>query len=210
MIKEYITVQGESRTEIEIKHSKFIATAKHVETREEAQSFLARINKEFSDATHNCYAYSFGESPREFKFSDNGEPSGTAGQPILDVIKKTGINEVCIVVTRYFGGIKLGASGLVGAYSSSASSVIKQIPLIKMIPAVKIELTIPYTFGKKAETLPSKFNGEIVSREYSSDIKLTILLPNENVNEMKSAFADLTSGQGKFIIFGEEYRKVLL
>lgn len=210
MMKEYITVEGEFRTETEIKHSKFIATAKHVENKEEAQNFLAKINKEFSDATHNCYAYSVGNPFTEFKFSDNGEPSGTAGQPILDVIKKTGINDVCIVVTRYFGGIKLGASGLVGAYSSSASSVIKQIQLVKMIPSVKVELIIPYTFGKRVESLPSKYDGDIVSREYYSDIKLTVLLSRDSVESMQSAFADLTSGQGQFNVLNEEYRKVLL
>lgn len=209
-MKEFVTVQGELRTETEIKHSKFIATAKHVESKEEAQEFLARICKEFSDATHNCYAFSVGNPIAEFKFSDNGEPSGTAGQPILDVIKKTGINNVCIVVTRYFGGIKLGASGLVGAYSSSASSVVKQIQLVKMVPSIRAELTIPYTFGKRVEALPQKYDGEIVGREYSSDIRLSILLPNDRVEDMKSAFADITSGQGRFDVLTEEYRKVLL
>lgn len=209
-MKEYITVQGEARAEIEIKHSKFIATAKHIEGREEAQDFLARITKEFSDATHNCYAYSADSLSRELKFSDNGEPSGTAGQPILDVIKKSGINEVCIVVTRYFGGIKLGASGLVGAYSGAAATVIKQMQLVKMVPSIKVELKTPYTFSKKAETLPQRFDGQITEREYFSDVKLTVLLPVERVDELKSAFADLTSGQGEFIVLNEEYRKVLL
>lgn len=209
-MKEFLTVEGESRTEIEIKHSKFIATAKHVETKEEAQTFLQKISKEFSDATHNCYAFSVGFPHSELKFSDNGEPSGTAGQPILDVIKKTGLNNICIVVTRYFGGIKLGASGLVGAYSSSSASVVKQIPQVKMVPSTKVELTLPYTFGKKVETLPQKFDGIITSREYSSDIKLSILLPVDFVEELKSTFADVTSGQGRFEVLGEEYRKVLL
>lgn len=209
-MKEYITVKGYSRAEIEIKHSRFIASAKHVESREEAVEFLAKITKEFSDATHNCYAYVSDVLGNEIKFSDNGEPSGTAGQPILDVITKIGLKQIIVVVTRYFGGIKLGAGGLVGAYSSSASKVVKQMPLVRMRPSKKIELAIPYTFAKKCENLPAGYDGQIVEREYSSFVIAVVLLPNEKVDEMRSAFLDLTKGQGEFTVLGDEYRQILL
>lgn len=209
-MKEYVTVKGSSRSEKEIKHSKFIASAKHVETREEAAEFLATVTKEFSDATHHCYAYCSDKIGNEIKFSDNGEPSGTAGQPILDVILKNGLKEVIVVVTRYFGGIKLGAGGLVGAYSSSASSVIRQMPFVKMRPSKKVELVVPYPFAKKCDNLPVAYDGQIISKEYSSFVKLVSLLPFERVDEMRSAFMDLTKGQGEFCVLGEAYQEILL
>ena len=209
-MKEYFTVKGNSRESIEIKHSKFIASCCHVESREEASEFLAKICKEFSDATHNCYAYISDKNGMEVKFSDNGEPSGTAGQPILDAIQKSGLKEIIIVVTRYFGGIKLGASGLVGAYSSSAAAVLKSIQWVKMRPSVVLELTIPYSFGKKCDALPKNYDGIILNKEYTDIIKLTLSLPQEKVDDLKNAFLDLTKGQGIVNEIGEEYREILL
>lgn len=209
-MKEYLTIEGIFRTELEIKHSKFIATASHVQGREQAVDFLSKVTKEFSDATHNCYAYSADTLGMELKFSDNGEPSGTAGQPILDAIKKNNLNQIIIVVTRYFGGIKLGASGLVGAYSSSASSVIKEATIVKMTPSVKLEIICPYTFSKKCENLPNAYDGIVQNREYGMDVKYTALLPIERVKDFKSALADITKGQGIIADLGEEYRKVYL
>ena len=150
-MKEYLTVKGFATTETVIKRSRFIASLERVRGREEAAAFLEKISKRYSDATHNCYAYVADVEGREMKFSDNGEPSGTAGQPILDVLKKNGLSEVCLVITRYFGGIKLGASGLVGAYSSSAASVIEQVEIIRRIPANLLELMCSYGVAGRVE-----------------------------------------------------------
>jgi len=127
-MKSYITVAKEHRIEYIVEKSRFIATAIPCETEEEAQAGIARINKEFWDATHNCTAYALGPGQEQQRSSDNGEPSGTAGKPMLEVLKKTGITNTLIVVTRYFGGIKLGAGGLIRTYSHSAAEVIHDAP----------------------------------------------------------------------------------
>lgn len=207
-MKEYLTVKGWAREEIEIKHSKFIATATHVASREEATSFLTAITKEFSDATHNCYAYCADSLGRELKFSDNGEPSGTAGQPILDVIQKSGLKEIAIVVTRYFGGIKLGANGLVGAYSQSAAKVVRSMTKIFMKPSILVKLEFPYTFAKKCEMLPFSVDGIITEREFTDKVGFKVSLPCENKEKFSSVFSELTKGQGVFEVIGEIYREV--
>lgn len=209
-MKEYLTVKGWAREEIEIKHSKFIATATHVASREEATNFLAVITKEFSDATHNCYAYCADSLGRELKFSDNGEPSGTAGQPILDVIQKTGLREIAIVVTRYFGGIKLGANGLVGAYSQSAAKVVRSMTKILMKPSVLVKLEFPYTYAKKCEMLPFSHDGIITEREFTDKVNFKVSLPCDNIEKFASAFSELTKGQGLFEVVGEIYREVVV
>lgn len=107
--QSYITIANEFRTEYSIEKSRFISTIAPVTTEAEAQTFIQRISKEFWDATHNCTAYAIGPRQEQQRSSDNGEPSGTAGKPMLEVLKKTGITNVAVVVTRYFGGIKLGA-----------------------------------------------------------------------------------------------------
>ncbi|MCF0154322.1 MAG: YigZ family protein [Veillonella sp.] len=126
--KDYIAVASEYRTEYVIEKSRFIATIAPCQTEEEAQAFIGRIKKEFWDARHNCTAFALGPRQEQQRSSDDGEPSGTAGKPILEVLKKTGLTNAAIVVTRYFGGIKLGAGGLIRAYSHSASLAVQGAP----------------------------------------------------------------------------------
>ena len=118
---EFISLAKEFRHEYVVEKSRFITTVYPCKTEEEAQTFISRINKEFWDARHNCTAYALGPQQEQQRSSDNGEPSGTAGKPMLEVLKKTGITNVAVVVTRYFGGIKLGAGGLIRAYSHSVA-----------------------------------------------------------------------------------------
>ena len=113
MSKFYLTVDGVTENTVEIKRSKFIATLSHVESGEDAEAFVRAVRKRYPDATHNCYAYIADELGNETRFSDDGEPGGRAGQPMLEVLKKRGVVRAAVVVTRYFGGIKLGAGGLV-------------------------------------------------------------------------------------------------
>ena len=118
---EFTSVAKEFRHEYVVEKSRFITTVYPCKTEEEAQTFISRINKEFWDARHNCTAYTLGPQQEQQRSSDNGEPSGTAGKPMLEVLKKTGITNVAVVVTRYFGGIKLGAGGLIRAYAGSVA-----------------------------------------------------------------------------------------
>ena len=124
-MKSYRYIDGEYEVKIEIKRSIFIATVKGELDADEAEEFVKSVRKKYPDATHNCYAYVGDELGNMTRFSDDGEPSGTAGQPILDVLRKQNIVKSAIVVTRYLGGIKLGAGGLVGAYSDTASKGVK-------------------------------------------------------------------------------------
>lgn len=133
MLQRYLTVRPEGETEIEINRSRFISYVKRVETQEEAVAFIQEIKKKHWDATHNCSAYIVGENDQFQKMDDDGEPSGTAGKPILEVIKKKGLKDTAIVVTRYFGGIKLGAGGLIRAYGKSASAGVRAAGVVERI-----------------------------------------------------------------------------
>ena len=147
----YITIANEFRTEYIIEKSRFIATIAPVSTEEEAQAFIQRISKEFWDATHNCTAYAIGPRQEQQRSSDNGEPSGTAGKPMLEVLKKTAITNVAVVVTRYFGGIKLGAGGLIRAYSHSVAKAVQEGPKLLIAPRQIVSLTIDYSYFGSVE-----------------------------------------------------------
>lgn len=139
-----LSVQGEHYSEQTIEKSKFLTYSAHVESEEEARAFLERIRKLHSQATHVCYAFIADKTGNLQRFSDDGEPSGTAGLPILDVLKKTGLFETCVAVVRYFGGIKLGAGGLVRAYSSSASRNLAEAKKCDFQKCRKIALSVEY------------------------------------------------------------------
>ena len=145
-MKEYTTISAiETVAEIVIEKSRFIAAAIHVDSVEEAAEFVNAKRKAYFDATHNCYAYAVGD---RVKFSDDGEPQGTAGMPIYECIKNNGLDRLCVVVTRYFGGIKLGAGGLVRAYSGSCAEVLKQCEKLAMTDCTRAEVVIGYSLLK--------------------------------------------------------------
>lgn len=133
----YYTIENKSKAEIKVKNSRFIASAAHVTSRDEAIAVLDSVRAEFHDAKHHCYAYRLGENGMEFRFSDGGEPSGSAGKPILFQIKKFDVTDVIIVVTRYFGGTKLGVGGLARAYSDAAEKVLETVER-KQVIATKV------------------------------------------------------------------------
>lgn len=201
MISRYTTIADFYTTDIEIKHSKFIASAKRVTSKEEAQAFLKEISKKYSDATHNCYAYIADIDGREFKFSDDGEPSGTAGQPILEVIKKNSLSEICIVVTRYFGGIKLGASGLVGAYTEASAKLIRECNRVEMKLSALLMLSVDYSLLSKIEYLLGVLGATVESKEFGLEVKLLVAVDSEKVDELNLALSEATKGkiQGQLV-----------
>ena len=140
MRKEYLTASGEASAEMEEKKSRFIATVKPVATEEEAQFFINSIKSRCWNATHNVYAYYIGGDTVTQRFSDDGEPSGTAGIPVLEAIKKLGVEDTAVVVTRYFGGTLLGASGLVRAYGKSAAMGIEAAGIVKRMLCVETDI----------------------------------------------------------------------
>ena len=143
-MRSYLTIKQAGNFEIDIKKSQFICNIARTETKEEAEEFITQIKKEHSSATHNCYAYVLGMDNEVMKQNDNGEPSGTAGEPILNAIQKNNLNNVLIIVTRYFGGILLGAGGLIRAYSNSAIDAINSAGKIIKQPGMEVQVNINY------------------------------------------------------------------
>ena len=189
----YITIANEFRTEYIIEKSHFIATIAPVSTEEEAQAFIQRISKEFWDATHNCTAYAIGPRQEQQRSSDNGEPSGTAGKPMLEVLKKTAITNVAVVVTRYFGGIKLGAGGLIRAYSHSVAKAVQEGPKLLIAPRQIVSLTIDYSyFGSVERQLQTL--GLPYQPSFTDTISLEIYVEPNFVSDLETTITNLTGG----------------
>lgn len=164
-------IKEEYREEIVIQKSRFIACLKTCRSEEEARSYIEEIRKEFSDASHVCTAFSIGENREIQRSSDNGEPAGTAGVPMLESIKKSDINDVCACVVRYFGGIKLGAGGLIRAYSGSVSDALKHAPKVKDVPVFIYNITYDYSLVGNIESYLRR-NGSILDTEYSDKVSV--------------------------------------
>lgn len=189
----YTSVAEEHRIEYIIEKSRFIATACPCTTEAEAQAFIARISKEFWDASHNCTAWCLGPRQEQQRSSDNGEPSGTAGKPMLEVLKKMGITNTAIVVSRYFGGIKLGAGGLIRAYSHSAAEVLHAAPKSLHAPRQLIHLTIAYNaYGAVEQYL--KGNAIHYEADFQASVELLLYCKPDEVGTIQEALTNITSG----------------
>lgn len=191
----YLSVGGEHSSEKVIERSRFITTSAHVEGEEEARAFIARISGKFKDATHNCYAYiadSTGNAPR---FSDDGEPGGTAGMPILEVIKNKKLYCTAVVVTRYFGGIKLGAGGLVRAYSGSAAENLDGAEKLMYLPCEESAYTADYGSVDILNRCFSQSDCEVKDISYSSDVTFTVAVKKELAEEFNAAIFDRLNGR---------------
>jgi len=177
----YPTPKQFHQTELEIKKSRFIAWAQKVQDRSEAMAFLAQSKIEYPDARHHCWAYKIGnpKSPSNAGMSDDGEPSGTAGKPILNVLQHKDIGDVMVIVIRYFGGIKLGAGGLVRAYSGAAEKVISEMPLEQQV--VEIEKTIDVDFAKEQHVRHwlSQNHGRVVAIDYGQCVSMTVAIEQQ-------------------------------
>lgn len=146
-----LTVKGPGRHEIEIKKSRFICSVARVADEEEAQSFIAAVRKEFWDARHNCTAFVVGDEQRRERSSDDGEPAGTAGVPMLEVLRRRGLTDTAAVVTRYFGGVLLGAGGLVRAYGAAVSEALDQVGTVERRPVALLAVTVDHTRAGRLE-----------------------------------------------------------
>lgn len=191
----YLSVGGEHSSEKVIERSRFITTSAHVECEEEARAFIARISGKFKDATHNCYAYiadSTGNAPR---FSDDGEPGGTAGMPILEVIKNKKLFCTAVVVTRYFGGIKLGAGGLVRAYSGCAADNLDGAEKLMYLPCEESAYTVDYGSVDILNRCFSQSDCEVKDISYSSDVTFTVAVKKELAEGFNAAIFDRLNGR---------------
>lgn len=205
-MKTYRFIDGEYEYKSEIKRSLFIATVKGEVDAEGAEEFVKAVRKRYPDATHNCYAYVSDELGNATRFSDDGEPGGTAGQPILDVLKKQGLVKSAIVVTRYFGGIKLGAGGLVGAYSGTASDAVKNALVSQKTECALIEITASYSDYAVIEKHIRKSVCKPDNVSYGDAVTANVFVPMDgvdsfvtNIKELSGARAVVTIKKGQFV-----------
>ena len=202
----YIT-SGNGRSEFTEKKSVFIGSIKSVTTEAQAKEFVAEVSREFSDATHNVYCYILREG-NIIRFSDNGEPSGTAGKPTLEVLTREGVRDVCLVVTRYFGGIKLGAGGLVRAYAASAKKTLDVAGKCRMVPFLTAEALMSYSDWAPASDMIKHLPCELEGVEYGMDVSARLLLQANDLEQIESSLRDLTAGRVLFEVTGEVLRGV--
>ncbi|MGE5629505.1 MAG: YigZ family protein [Caulobacteraceae bacterium] len=208
MGKSYRMLKAYADTYFIEKKSKFISYAQPVYTEDEALSFLSSIRKKHYDATHNCYAYVLGESMNIQRSSDDGEPSGTAGVPILEVMKKEGITNSIIIVTRYFGGIMLGAGGLIRAYTEGAANGVKAAGTVKVQPFSVYDITIDYSFLSKLQYEIQKSNYIIEAADYLEVVKLRLLTEAAQGDSLTADLAQWTNGSAIVSYAGDEMLKI--
>lgn len=193
METDYLTIQATGQHAIEIKKSRFITDIARVTTEDEAKAFLAAVSDREAKATHHCWAYVLGEHDEIQRESDNGEPSGTAGVPILTVLQRNQLHNVIAVVTRYFGGIKLGAGGLIRAYSNATSTTIEAVGVVKRVRQQEIAITVDYpNFDRLTHYLTEE---KIVVRDttYTEQVTVTIAVDLATVDTTRTAITNLLS-----------------
>lgn len=194
----YKHVKGDSSAEIVINKSKFIGNASFVRNDLEAKSFVERIRKKHDDATHNCFAYISDELGNVLKFSDDGEPQGTAGMPILEVIRNKKLVQTAVVVTRYFGGIKLGAGGLVRAYTDCAVKAIESGQIVIETPCVNFEATVDYGQFKPLELMLATIENLITQNvDFSDCVKLSLTAKSIDCDNIIEKITNLTNGKSE-------------
>lgn len=201
----YTTVEHLAEAEIVEKRSRFIATVKPVSTEEEALEFLNELRQRYWNATHNVYAYVIEEN-NIMRYSDDGEPSGTAGVPVLDILKKEGLTNLIVVVTRYFGGVLLGTGGLVHAYSKSAKAGVEAAGFIDMVLCREITLKCEYTLLGKLQNELLKWENIIQGEPvYTDKVELSVYLPLQECQAFQKSIIDKTNANVAIIMGDTAY-----
>ena len=195
MLEQYRTVYEGGEGEITEKKSRFIATVPPVESEEEALVFLEEMKKKYWDARHNCYVYSIGMNREFTRCSDDGEPSGTAGRPMLDVILGEDIYNVAVVVTRYFGGVLLGTGGLVRAYSKAVQEGLAASKVILKQKGIALKITTDYTGLGKIQYIAGERNIPVLDSEYTDKVVMKLLVPVQDVGSVQKAITEGTNGR---------------
>ena len=195
MVETYNTVYMGGEEEIIEKKSRFIAVVEHVESEDEAIAFIESVRKKHWNATHNCFAYIIGARQPLMRCSDDGEPSGTAGRPMLDVLSGAGLCNIAVVVTRYFGGTLLGTGGLVRAYSGAVKAGLEGSVLITKKLAKKLEIHCDYTWIGKIQYLAAQMKLWTLDTEYSDSVRAILLAPVQECERFRKQVAEATAGQ---------------
>jgi len=206
----WIVPSETARIEIVVEKSRFIATAGPAFSVEEARSSIQTIRNEFPDATHHVPAFIVGHGLGvTMHCSDDGEPSGTAGRPILAVLQGSGLGDIWVVVTRYFGGIKLGTGGLVRAYSEAARKVLAVLPVAEKVVVSNVMMTIPYSLFERTRKLIEELQGVTLDENFTDEVTITVRLREENVSAFCDQLRNLSRGQANVIIIDPAYNAIM-
>lgn len=206
-MEEYRTVKKSADDFFIEKKSKFIGYAKPVKTVEEATKFISQIRSKHWDATHNVYAYVLRENNTQ-RYSDDGEPGGTAGVPMLDVLLKENLVDVCVVGTRYFGGTLLGAGGLVRAYSHTSKIAVEAAHIITMAECDVMRVAVDYSFYERMNILLSDFSANIKNSDFADNVKITFSIKKDRVESLQAKLTDVSNGKYSFEYIGSEFAQV--
>ena len=194
--EQHLIPARETRIEMVVVNSRFIATAAPVFTVDEAKTFVARIKQEFADATHNVPVYLVGHGATVIAHcSDDGEPAGTAGRPALAVLRGSGLGDVAVVVTRYFGGTKLGTGGLVRAYSDAVREVLAVLPRAAKVPTHTVAIVTPYSHFERIRLLVTAHGGRILDEEFGAQVTVTAQLTVERFPAFDAALREMSGGK---------------
>ena len=205
-MSEYFIPAGAGEAEFVEKRSSFLGHVRYVETEDEAKAFVTEMKKKFYDARHNCWCYIIKDGA--VRYSDDGEPQGTAGIPMLEVLKREGVTNVVCVVTRYFGGVLLGTGGLLRAYTKSAKDALDAAGICVVRRWVKAEIACSYAMLERLKTECTAIGGVGADIEYSADVGLKLLLPEDKADAFSQRTADVTAGASELEITGEEFKPV--
>lgn len=197
-MESYLTIKEAGTYEIEINKSRFICHLKRTDTEEAALAFIDQIKKDHWKATHNCSAYTIGMHDEIQRAHDDGEPSGTAGVPMLEILKKKKLKNVTAVVTRYFGGKKLGAGGLIRAYSGAVNDAVSEIDVVKRQFLQAIRLTVPYTLSGPVENTLRESPYLLNDTEYTENVTFICYVEPDQVDDFVNQATDWTNGQAQF------------
>ena len=203
---EFRTIKEDGQVQEEIKKSRFICHTKRVYGEEEARDFITAIKKEHYKATHNCSAFIIGERSEIKRTSDDGEPSGTAGVPMLGVLENHNLTNVCVVVTRYFGGIKLGAGGLIRAYAGSVALAVKEIGIVEIKEQAGIQIQMTYAQYQEYGNFLKEHNLVELETNFTNQVETMIFVDKENKEHIKSELIEFYNG--KVILVDKGLREV--
>jgi uncharacterized YigZ family protein len=196
MPSRYPIPAQETRVEIRVSNSRFIATVAPVFSVEEARAFISKVKEEFSDASHNVPAFLVGYGPSVTAHcSDDGEPSGTAGRPALAVLQGSGLGDIAVVITRYFGGTKLGTGGLVRAYGDAVKEVLETLPLAEKVSTHTVLMAVPYNLFEQVKLLIEVHNGRVLDEEFAADVTITAQFTVEQFDPFQDALRELSHGR---------------
>ncbi|MGN0777550.1 MAG: YigZ family protein [Aristaeellaceae bacterium] len=206
MSTPYKTLRQSGSDEVIINKSRFIGYASPCETEEEALAFLQAIRTKHKDATHNCYAYVIGRNAGVMRYSDDGEPGGTAGLPMMEVLKAQGVVNCCVVVTRYFGGVLLGAGGLVRAYTQGTVIALKAAQVVVMEPSCQYMCEVPYPLWDKVQHTMRTLPLQLVSSEFTTAVTFSILVRERDADMVLSELTRITDGRLEYLPENESYQ----